>query len=90
MIHDLRTTEYGEDVVNLGGLLANGIANAIDGAQAYIADPVVVDELQDVARFTGRPEFNLTPTCLAILGSVLDISLINCLRFGLSINSVIV
>jgi butyrate kinase len=57
MIHDLRTTEYGEDVVNLGGLLANGIAKAIDGATAYIADPVVVDELQDVARFTGRPEF---------------------------------
>jgi len=57
MIQDLRCSEYGEDVVNLGGLLANGIAKAIDGAQAYIADPVVVDELQDVARFTGRPEF---------------------------------
>jgi len=57
MIQDLRCSEFGEDVVNLGGLLANGIAKAIDGAQAYIADPVVVDELQDVARFTGRPEF---------------------------------
>ena len=57
MVKDLRSEEYGEDVVNLGGLLAEGIAKAIEGAQAYIADPVVVDELQDVARFTGRPEF---------------------------------
>lgn len=57
MVKDLRSDEYGEDVVNLGGLLANGIVKAIEGAQAYIADPVVVDELQDIARFTGRPEF---------------------------------
>jgi len=57
MIKDLSSSEFGDDVVNLGGLLANGIAKAIDGAHAYIADPVVVDELQDIARFTGRPEF---------------------------------
>lgn len=55
MIKDLGSGEYGEDVVNLGGLLANAIANAIEGAHAYIADPVVVDELQDIARFTGNP-----------------------------------
>ncbi|RXQ95667.1 butyrate kinase [Ancylomarina salipaludis] len=57
MIKDLSSAEFGDDVVNLGGLLANGIAKAIDGAHAFIADPVVVDELQDIARFTGRPEF---------------------------------
>ena len=56
MIEDLRGSEYGEDVVNLGGLLVNGIANAIEGAHAYIADPVVVDELEDIARFTGNPD----------------------------------
>jgi len=55
MVNDLRSSEFGEDVVNLGGLLANGIANAIEGAHAYIADPVVVDELLDIARFTGNP-----------------------------------
>jgi len=55
MIKDLRSADFGEDVVNLGGLLANGIANAIEGSEAYIADPVVVDELQDIARFTGNP-----------------------------------
>lgn len=57
MVQDLRSAEFGEDVVNLGGLLADGIAKAIEGAHAYIADPVVVDELQDIARFSGRPEF---------------------------------
>jgi len=56
MIRDLRSGIYGEDVVNLGGLLAHGIANKINGAFAFIADPVVVDEYQDLARFTGRPE----------------------------------
>jgi len=56
MVEDLKSAEFGEDVVNLGGLLAKGIANTIEGAQAYIADPVVVDELQEIARFTGRPE----------------------------------
>ena len=56
MVQDLRSADFGEDVVNLGGLLANGIANQIEGAHAFIADPVVVDELQDIARFTGHPD----------------------------------
>ena len=41
---------------NLGGLIADDIARTIPGARAFIADPVVVDELQDVARITGLPE----------------------------------
>ncbi len=56
MIKDLKSAEFGEDVVNLGGLIADGIAKETKGAHAYIADPVVVDELQDIARFTGHPE----------------------------------
>jgi len=56
MIRDLHSGIYGLDVVNLGGLLAHGIADKIEGAFAFIADPVVVDEFQDLARFTGRPE----------------------------------
>ncbi|PKP18467.1 MAG: butyrate kinase, partial [Bacteroidetes bacterium HGW-Bacteroidetes-21] len=35
---------------------ADDIARVIDGARAYIADPVVVDELQDVARISGHPK----------------------------------
>lgn len=57
MVKDLANCEYGDDVVNLGGLLANTIASELSNADAFIADPVVVDELEDVARITGRPEF---------------------------------
>ncbi|MPQ48335.1 butyrate kinase [Marinifilum sp. N1E240] len=57
MVNDLSDCEFGNDVVNLGGLLANKIAAQIESAEAYIADPVVVDELEEIARITGRPEF---------------------------------
>lgn len=54
MKHDLRFATM-EHACNLGGLLADEIASKIPGCKAYIADPVVVDELQDVARITGSP-----------------------------------
>ena len=57
MIKDLLDCEFGNDVVNLSGLLAYTISEQIEGANAYVADPVVVDELEDIARITGRPEF---------------------------------
>ncbi len=44
----------GEHASNLGGLIAESIARRI-GVKAYIADPVVVDEMQPVARLTGIP-----------------------------------
>ena len=44
-----------EHASNLGGLLAAEIA-AMAGVKAYIADPVVVDEMEDVARLSGHPE----------------------------------
>lgn len=40
---------------NLGGLIARDIANEI-GVKAYIADPVVVDEMMPYARISGIPE----------------------------------
>ncbi len=55
--HDLREGILGEHASNLGGLIADEIARDIPRCQAFIADPVVVDELQDVARFTGHPKF---------------------------------
>jgi butyrate kinase len=55
LIDDLRKGVQGEHASNLGGLIANDIAKLIPNARAYIADPVVVDELQDVARITGLP-----------------------------------
>jgi butyrate kinase len=58
MIKDLRTGYSGEDVVNLGGLIAHEIASKITGATAYVADPVVVDEFEEIARVSGHPEFS--------------------------------
>jgi butyrate kinase len=57
MMEDLKSGINGEHASNLGALIAFNIAQTIKGARAFIADPVVVDELQDVARFTGHPLF---------------------------------
>ena len=56
MIRDLTAASYGEHACNLGGLIANDIAKEY-GVKAYIADPVVVDEMEDVARYSGHPLF---------------------------------
>lgn len=57
MLHDLSSGNLGEHASNLGGFIAADLAKQTSGAKAYIADPVVVDELQDVARVSGHPEF---------------------------------
>jgi butyrate kinase len=54
---DLLTCKYGEHASNLGALIADDIAKLIPGARTFTADPVVVDELQDVARIAGHPLF---------------------------------
>jgi butyrate kinase len=53
--NDLRNSPIGEDIINLGGLLADVVAREIPGSVAMIADPTVVDEMEDVARITGAP-----------------------------------
>ncbi|WP_051002315.1 butyrate kinase [Virgibacillus halodenitrificans] len=55
MLHDLRVGYNGEHASNLGGILAYEIASGLN-VNAYIVDPVVVDELDDIARFSGVPE----------------------------------
>lgn len=55
MIRDLREGVQGEHASNLGGLIADEIARPL-GLPAFIADPVVVDELEDWARLSGIPE----------------------------------
>jgi butyrate kinase len=57
MKEDLIKGVQGEHASNLGGLIADDIARLLPNAIALIADPVVVDELQDVARITGHPLF---------------------------------
>ncbi|QZY55591.1 butyrate kinase [Crassaminicella profunda] len=55
MLEDLRLGVLGEHASNLGGILANEIAKQLD-IDAFIVDPVVVDEIDDIARISGMPE----------------------------------
>jgi butyrate kinase len=54
MLTELRNCTHGEHASNLGAIIADGLARQV-GKAAYIADPVVVDELDDVARISGHP-----------------------------------
>jgi butyrate kinase len=53
---DLANGFSGQHASNLGGLIADDIASSLCCASAYIVDPVVVDELQSIARISGHPE----------------------------------
>ncbi|MCE5196122.1 MAG: butyrate kinase [Negativicutes bacterium] len=55
MQQDLISGVYGIHASNLGGLLAERLA-ALSAVQAFIVDPVSVDEFEPVARFSGLPE----------------------------------
>jgi len=55
MKKDLTNSWIGEHASNLGGLIADDIARDIKDAKAFIADPVVVDEFDEVARISGHP-----------------------------------
>jgi butyrate kinase len=55
MLEHARAGIYGQHASNLGPLIADYIALQIPGAHAYVADPVVVDELEEIARFSGHP-----------------------------------
>ncbi len=54
---DLRNSPMGEHASNLGGLIADDIAQSLPSARAFIANPVVVDEFEDIARIAGHPLF---------------------------------
>lgn len=54
MLEDLKIGVMGAHASNLGGGLAYAFASAI-GVKAYVVDPVVVDELKPIARFSGTP-----------------------------------
>ena len=57
LLNDLRIGYSGEHASNLGGIIAYDLAKTIGDAKAVIADPVVVDELQPLARISGHPAF---------------------------------
>ncbi len=56
MREDLLKGIMGMHATNLGGIIASDIAS-LTNARAIIVDPVVVDELDDVARISGHPLF---------------------------------
>lgn len=55
MLKDLKVGVLGEHASNLGGVLAYEIASQLN-IPAFIVDPVVVDEMDEVARISGMPE----------------------------------
>ena len=55
ILHDLKIGVQGQHAANLGGIIASEIAQTLD-IPAFIVDPVVVDEMADVARISGIPE----------------------------------
>lgn len=57
MLKHVREGVMGQHASNLGPLLADYIALQIPDAQAFIADPVVTDELEDIARVSGHTGF---------------------------------
>ena len=57
MRKDLMEGYLGEHASNLGGLIAYDIAQTLTNVKALIADPVVVDEMQEVAKIAGHPKF---------------------------------
>lgn len=57
MLEDLKLGIQGEHASNLGGIIAYEIAQKI-GVKAFIVDPVVVDELNEIARISGLKEID--------------------------------
>ncbi|MDD4426093.1 MAG: butyrate kinase [Mariniphaga sp.] len=57
MLYHAREGISGQHASNLGPLLADYIASQICGAKAFIADPVVTDELEEIARVAGHAQF---------------------------------
>lgn len=55
LLHDLEIGKQGQHASNLGGILAKDIADPLH-IPSYIVDPVVVDELIPIARYSGVPE----------------------------------
>ncbi len=55
MLEDLRIGVMGQHPSNLGAKIVSELAKPL-GLPAYIVDPVVVDELEAIARISGMPE----------------------------------
>ena len=57
LIEDLKANVKVEHASNLGASLARSIGDEVN-IPSFIVDPVVVDEMEDVARISGHPDFD--------------------------------
>ena len=57
MKHDLVHSPVGEHASNLGGFIAEDLAKDFPNAEAFICDPVVTDEMTEIAHVAGHPAF---------------------------------
>ncbi|MDZ7372570.1 MAG: butyrate kinase [candidate division KSB1 bacterium] len=55
MVQELLEARYGEHASNLGAIIAWNLSRK-RGIPAFIVDPVVVDEMEEIARLSGLPE----------------------------------
>ncbi len=55
MLKDILEAKNGEHASNLGAVIAKEIGDSLN-IPSYIVDPVVVDEMTDIARISGLPE----------------------------------
>ena len=55
LVEDLKVGVQGQHASNLGGILAKEIGDELN-VPSFIVDPVVVDELTNIARYSGMPE----------------------------------
>lgn len=55
MLSELRWAVNGQHASDLGALIANEIAQGLN-VPAYIVDPIVVDEMEEIARISGMTE----------------------------------
>ena len=59
LLEDFNLGKQGQHASNLGGILAREIGDSI-GVPSFIVDPVVVDEMMPIARYSGVPELPRT------------------------------
>lgn len=65
MVDDLKQAKRGNHASNLGALIADDVAREL-AIPAFIVDPVVVDELEPLARFSGLKEIDRPSTFHAL------------------------
>lgn len=84
MLQDLKVGYQGQHASNLGGIIAKDIA-ALAQVDAFIVDPVSVDEYQDQARISGLPELPRRSLVHAL--NIKAVTRRTCIKLGKSFNN---